>query len=134
MIIIIELVPIPIKPDPRYLSVIRQQFSQLVFHELDVIIPVAMNGATGTMTRVAGPVRIIISSPVEQRIIKEQTNSLLVTFIRDHLYNVFMIRRVHNVEIGKLCIPHAEPVVMPCDQGNIFHARILCHALNAVRR
>ncbi len=51
-----------------------------------------------------------------------------MTFIRQHLYNVFVIRRIHDVEIRIFCIPHAETIMMPRNKCNIFHTGILCHA------
>src|SRR5699024_6019011 len=52
----VHMVPVAVKPDAAYRPVVGQQFGQLCFHEINIVLPVAVIRAaqalTGTSTRV----------------------------------------------------------------------------------
>src|SRR5690349_1644776 len=89
------LVPITIKPDASNFSIIGKQLGKLVFHELNIIIPVAFYSTACALAGAPCPPAIIITAPIKQGVIEEQFNALLVALVCYHLYDILFIRSMH---------------------------------------
>src|SRR2546423_9302881 len=104
-----------IEPHSCDLSIIGQQLSKLVLHELQIVRIVAMTCTSCTMSSTTCLPGIIITRPIQQRIIHKKFYALLMTFISQHFQNIFMVWGVGDLPIGSFCIPVAEAVMVTCD-------------------
>ena len=87
---ILILIPPSVKPDTSHLTVVGKKLSKLIVHKLIVALPVTLRvRATGTSTR-SSP-NGILAIPVNMRVIKVQSDALLVALIRQLLHDVAAI-------------------------------------------
>ncbi len=92
-----RLIPLPVKPDRSDLTVIGQQFGQLVQHKPVVRVPITLFGSTDAA---AGPSKreIVGPSPVELGVVEMELDSLLVALIGKLLDDIALEwRTVNNV-------------------------------------
>src|SRR6185437_2011426 len=66
---------------------------------------------------------VVAACPAQQGIINKQPDSLPVTFIGNQLYCILLPVRIRDFPIRLFCIPVAETIVVPGNEGDILHAR-----------
>jgi len=107
-----QLVPFAVEPNPCYFAVVCEQFRKLVFHELNVGFPFALFGAPCTLAGAPVGMVVVGAVPINQRVIEHEFDVLPTAFVCQLLYEVFAVRRVHDVPIRVFGVPIAEPVVV----------------------
>src|SRR3954470_17963983 len=88
ILVVVQLIPVTVEPNTRNFTIVRKQFSQLLFHEVDITIPVTLRRSTSAFPRSTGFVLIVGPVPIQQRIEAEQFNSLAMTFIRQFFQRI----------------------------------------------
>ena len=122
---ILILIPPSVKPDTSHLTVVGKKFCKLVVHKLIVALPVTLwVRAAGTSTR-SSP-NSILTIPVDMRVIKVQSDALLVALIRQLLHDVAVERSsIYYIIIRILGLEHRESLVVASGEADILGTRSL---------
>ena len=122
---ILILIPPSIKPDTSHLAVVGKKFCKLVVHKLIVALPVTLwIRAAGTST--CSSPNSILTIPVDMRVIKVQSDALLVALISQLLHDVAAERSsIYNIIIRILGLEHRESLVMASGEADVLGTRSL---------
>ena len=119
------LIPPSIKPNTSHLTIVGKKLSKLIVHKLIVALPVTLRvRATCASTR-SSP-NSILAIPVNMRVIKMQSDALLVALIRQFLHDVAAERSsIYNIIIRILGLEHRETLVMASGEADVLGTRSL---------
>ena len=107
-----SLVPDTVEPDASYRPVVGQKFGQLRIHEVEVTVPVSFLRSSRRTAGVASRI-VVITAPVEVRIVEIQLEPLFGAGLREFLQDIPPERsRIHNVVRRGLRREHRESVVI----------------------
>ena len=122
---ILILIPPSIKPDTSHLTVVGKKLSKLVVHKLIVALPVTLwVRASGTST--CSSPNSILTIPVDMRVIKMQSDALLVALIRQFLHDVTTERSsIYYIIIRILGLEHRESLVVASGKADVLGTRSL---------
>ena len=122
---ILILIPPSIKPDTSHLTVVGKKFCKLVVHKLIVTLPVTLwIRAAGTST--CSSPNSILTIPVDMRVIKVQSDALLVALIRQLLHDVAVERSsIYYIIIRILGLEHRESLVVASGEADVLGTRSL---------
>ena len=117
---ILILIPPAVKPDTSHLAVVGKKLSKLVVHKLIVALPVTLRIRTASTSTCSSPYSIL-TIPVDMRVIKVQSDALLVALIRQFLYDVATERSsIYNIIIRILGLEHRESLVVASGEADIL--------------
>ena len=117
---ILILIPPSVKPDTSHLTVVGKKLSKLVVHKLIVALPVTLRIRTASTSTCSSPYSIL-TIPVDMRVIKVQSDALLVALIRQFLYDVATERSsIYNIIIRILGLEHRESLVVASGEADIL--------------
>ena len=115
------VVPHPVKPDAVHLAVTRQQFCELVVHEMVITVPVSLFRHLPRVPSRASH-GIIVACPVNVRVVQVQPHLFLVASVRQLFHHVLAVRRVHDVVVRAVRVPHRETVVVSRREADVFRS------------
>ena len=120
-----RMIPNTIEPYSTNRAIIRQEFGQLIIHELIVSLPVFFAfRTTGSFT--CSTYWIVLTLPVEVRIIEMEFDTLFLTFFGQLLDNIALkCSGIYDIIIRFLGIEHGETIVMTTSYGDILGTRSL---------
>ena len=122
---IIRLIPHSVKPDGTDRAIVRQKFGQLIIHKFIIRFPFTMPLSSGSFTCSAQRI-IILTCPVQMRVIQVKFNSLLTAFFCQLLHDIsFKRRSIYNIIVRIFCIKHGKAIVMTCSKANVLGPRSL---------
>ena len=122
---ILILIPPSIKPDTSHLTVVGKKLSKLIVHKLIVALPVSLRIRTASTSTRSSPYSIL-TIPVDMRVIKVQSDALLVALISQLLHDVATERSsIYNIIIRILGLEHRESLVMASGEADVLGTRSL---------
>ena len=136
---VLVAVPLAVEPDSSYLAVLGKKLSQLFVHEIVVCRPVLVVSVAPDNFLPRTSERVLVTCPIQVRIVKVQPYSLLVAFIGKFLYHVTPERSgIDNIVVALFGVPHGKTVVVTAGEAYILRSGILygcnpCLGIETVR-
>ena len=119
------MIPVAIKPNGSYRSIIGKQFFHLLFHEIEIAV-VVLHVPFPARVVAGSSYWIILSHPIEQGIIVMQVHPLVMAGISQILQYILAPRCLLDyVVIRAFRVIHRKSVVMPGSYGDILCSSIL---------
>ena len=118
------LIPPPIEPNGAYGAILSQQFGELSIHKGKIMRPIRFCRVFSD-TAPGSPHGIIVAHPVDVAIIKMECQIILSTRLGQLCDDVLAVRRVHDVVVALLCVPHRKAVVVARCERDVARTGLL---------